>query len=73
MIVADDLDEAPVAGTRAFGDHNAVVRLLLAADSAETNANCHCCTLVQVVLHFSGLIASSGFPMRTRCNYRVEA
>jgi hypothetical protein len=63
--MADDLDEAPVAGARAVGDHDAVVRLLLAADTAETNANCHFLILVQVVLHFSGLIASSGFPMRT--------
>jgi hypothetical protein len=33
VVVADDLDEPPIAGARAVGDDDTVVRLLLAADS----------------------------------------
>lgn len=66
MVMADDLDEAPIAGARAVGDDDAIVRLLLAADTAETNSNGHCGILIQVVLHCSGLIARPAFPVRTR-------
>jgi hypothetical protein len=34
VVVTDDLDEPPIAGARAVGDDDAVVRLLLAADAA---------------------------------------
>ena len=66
MVVADDFHETPIARARAVGDDNAVVRLLLAADTAETNSNCHFFTLVQVVVHCIGLIATPEFPVRTR-------
>ena len=72
-VLADDLDEPPVARALRVGDDDAIRGISLPPGAAETNANhvaalqsecqsCSCC---------SGLIARRANPDRTRSCYRI--